>query len=52
MPQLEQLESCTRLRLSNGRSLGTEDEVGAQCVTCIDELQAAVVREQRDGPLH
>ena len=51
-PQLAQLEQCTRLRLSNGRSLGTEDEVGAQCVTCIDELQAAVVREQRDGPLH
>ena len=52
-PQLVQLEQCTRLRYIGGGPVGDPDEgVGALCVASIDERQATVLREQRDGPDH
>jgi hypothetical protein len=53
-PQLAQLEQCTRLRYSGSGPVGGSDVegVGALCVASIDERQAAVLREQRDGSDH
>ena len=58
--QLVQLEQCTRLRYSGGTGsglAGDPDEgvgvrVGAEalCVASIDERQATMLREERDGP--
>ena len=45
---------CTRLRYSGSGPVGGSDVegVGALCVASIDERQAAVLREQRDGSDH